>query len=167
MEETRILVFVADQPSSLRHFARIAWSPIRHIVEYSERHKANGHWHAYYAIPAFLGFTLTYLMLQIGQVYYADVYWTTHGYHVHHYTYGIVLLLVFGYVGIWSQSIRVKYFCALIYGISAALIIDEARIWFTLNPAPGYQDYDLAFYVGAFLLGIVLSPILFAKRKQP
>ena len=136
------------------------------ITDLHRHYREEEHYHAYYAIPVFVGFAITYLLIQILTRVYPEFGFSARGYHIHHYTYGIVLLLVFGYIGLWTQSMKVKYFCALAHGVAAAFVIDEAWMWFTLNPADGYQDYDLALIVGALLLGIILAPILFSGKSE-
>ena len=135
------------------------------ISDLHRRYRDDEHYHAYYSIPVFAGFLGTYILIQLLVTLFPDFAFHAKGYHIHHYTYGIILLLVFGYIGLWTKSTRMKYFCALAYGIGAAFIIDEAFIWFTLNPADGYQDYDLAFFVGAIFLGVVLAPLLYKRDK--
>ena len=58
-----------------------------------------------------------------------------------------------------------KYACALAYGVGAAFVIDEAFEWFTLTTPVRYQDYDLAFFVGAIILAVALAP-LFSDGKR-
>jgi hypothetical protein len=136
------------------------------ITDLHRQYREEERYHAYYSIPVFTGFVVTYVLIQILVRVFPDFGFHAGGYHIHHYTYGIVLLLVFGYIGLWTQSLKMKYFCALAHGVAAAFIIDEAWMWFTLNGADGYQDYDLAFYVGALLLGIILAPLLFGGKKS-
>lgn len=130
------------------------------------RHQENNHWHAYYAVPTFAGFLFTYLFFQVSVRIAPGLALYANGYHIHHYTYGIVILLISGYVGIWAPSIESKNICAFAHGVGAALIIDEAWIWVTLNPGPGYQDYDLAFFVAALILSVALAPLLFGKKRD-
>lgn len=136
------------------------------VSDLSRRYREDEHYHAYYSIPVFAGFIITYVLIQILTRVFPNFGFQAEGYHIHHYTYGIIILLVFGYIGLWTQSRKMKYFCALLHGIAAAFIIDEAFMWFTLNPSDGYQDYDIAFFVGAFLLGIILAPLLFGKKRS-
>ena len=138
----------------------------RRLYNLSLHYKEREHYHAYYSIPVLAGFLITYILLQVGNWLFPDFAVHAHGYHIHHYTYGIVILLIFGYIGLWARSLKVKYFCALAYGVGTAFIIDEAVIWFTLNPNGHYQDYDLAFYVGAIFLAMILAPLLFNTKDN-
>lgn len=135
------------------------------LYKLPQHYKEQEHYHAYYSIPVFIGFLVTYLLIQLLTRLFPDFGFTAKGYRIHHYTYGIVLLLIFGYIGLWTRSMKMKYFCALAHGVGAAFIIDEAFMWFTLNEGPGYQDYDLAFFVAALLVGIILAPLFYDGKK--
>ncbi len=152
--------------SQLSMILRAPLVPFIQVYKLSLRHWEREHYHAYYAIPVFLGFLITYGLIQLIIRQYPEFYFTAQGYRIHHYTYGIVILLIFGYVGLWTRSMKMKYFCALAHGVGAAFIIDEAFMWFTLNSSDGYQDYDLVFFVGALLLGIIFAPIFFKSKNN-
>ena len=139
------------------------WSKITGL---HRRYREEEHYHAYYSIPVFVGFFVTYGLIQLLVHRYPGFHLSASGYHIHHYTYGIIILLVFGYIGLWTRSQKMKYFCALAHGVAAAFIIDEAYMWFTLNADPGYQDYDLAFFVGALPLGMILAPLFFGSKRS-
>ena len=54
--------------------------------------------------------------------------------HIHHMVPGIILLLLSGFVGIsfWHKQ-KVRYVIAIVYGIGAALTIDEFSLWLFLQ----------------------------------
>jgi hypothetical protein len=136
------------------------------ISTFAKQYRDQGHYPAYYAIPVLIGFTITYLLIQIIVYLFPELGFSVNGYHVHHYTYGVATVLVFGYVGLWAQSEKVKIISAVAHGVGAAFIIDEAFMWFTLNPAPGYQDYNLPIIVVALLLGFILVPLFYRKESE-
>ncbi|HYU65069.1 MAG TPA: hypothetical protein VEK36_02280 [Candidatus Paceibacterota bacterium] len=152
-----------DTPTaSWRNPARLAANLYGLLRRYREEEK----YHAYYAVPVLIGFTITYSLIQLLTYLFPDFSFHAQGYHIHHYTYGIAILLIFGYIGLWTRSLKVKYFCALAHGAGAAFIIDEAWLWFTLDPTIQYRDYDLAVFVGALLLGLILAPLFFNGKKR-
>ncbi len=139
------------------------------LAELSRQHRENGYDHAYYAIPVLIGFFVTWCIIQIWVRLLPRASLSANGYHIHHYTYGIAILIVFGYISLFARSPRLRYICALAHGVGAAFIIDEAFIWFTLNPGPGgsgYQDYDLIVFVVVILLTLILTPVFFRWFKD-
>lgn len=77
--------------------------------------------------------------------------------HVHHLVPGIFLLLISGYVGISFWSIpRVRRFMAILFGIGAALTIDEFALWLYLKDVywqrQGRDSIDAVIIVGTLLL---------------
>jgi hypothetical protein len=140
---------------------------IKRLYRTSLGYKERQQYHAYYSIPVLVGFLVNYGIIQLAVYLYPNFHLDVRGYHIHHYTYGIVLLLIFGYIGLWTQSLKVKYICALAYGVGAAFIIDEAWLWFTLTQTTHYQDYDLVFFVAALLVGFILAPNFFKTKEEP
>gem|GEM_PF-4829825 len=136
------------------------------ITGVAKRHKENGHHNAYLAVPVFISFAVMYILIQVWVYFIPEFHFSAYSYHIHHYTYGIVLVLICGYIGLWAQSEKSKIACAIGYGIGAALILDEAFMWFALNPANGYQDYDLIVVVAALLLGFIVAPYVLYREKK-
>jgi hypothetical protein len=145
---------------------RVPFAPVIQLYRLSLRHKEREQYHAYYAIPVLIGFLLTYGIIQLFVRRYPDAHFSANGYHIHHYTYGIIILLIFGYIGLWTRNMKMKYLCALAHGVGAAFIIDEAFMWFTLTNIDRYQDYDLVFFVVAILISIILAPFLVDGKKE-
>ena len=52
--------------------------------------------------------------------------------HIHHFTYGIVLLAISGYLGIIRKG-RSPIWLAVLYGIGLALAVDETGMWLRLT----------------------------------
>jgi hypothetical protein len=57
------------------------------------------------------------------------------GAHVHHFVYGILILLVAGYLAIRFHPDRLwaRRSLAIAYGAAAALVLDEFAVWFTFE----------------------------------
>ncbi len=53
-------------------------------------------------------------------------------YHIHHFTYGFILLAIAGYLAIIRKG-RSPIWLALIYGIGLALAVDETGMWLHLT----------------------------------
>lgn len=85
--------------------------------------------------------------------------------HVHHLVPGIILLLFCGYIGLsfWATE-RVRHIMAILFGIGAALTIDEFALWFYLDDVYwlplGRISIDAIIYtVTIFSIAFVLSEI--------
>lgn len=60
-------------------------------------------------------------------IFYKDV-------HIHHLVFGIILLLVAGFIRIPAQNNNLVRISSILYGIGAALTLDEFAIWLRLDP---------------------------------
>ena len=78
--------------------------------------------------------------------------------HIHHLVPGIILLLISGYIGIsyWSVN-KLRIFMAVLFGIGAALTIDEFALWLYLRDV--YWTRQGRDSVDAFILVILLVSI--------
>ncbi len=85
-----------------------------------------------------------------------------HGRHIHHMVWGILLLLIVGYcwlievgtgsAGSWPVAGRIT---ALLYGVAAALILDEFALWLNLSDVywqrEGRESYEAMALFGSLL----------------
>jgi hypothetical protein len=83
---------------------------------------------------------------------------TPNGIHIHHLVFGIVGLLIVGYVAIDFDLRPHREIFAVLYGISAALTLDEFALWLNLSDVywaqEGRLSIDVVLFVAA-LIGIV------------
>ena len=94
--------------------------------------------------------------------------------HLHHLVWGIVLLLIVGYVWLseagvgssWTASIT-----AILFGVGAALTLDEFALWLNLQDvywqAAGRESVDAVVIFGAALsVGVWGRPFLGAVARH-
>ena len=89
------------------------------------------------------------------------------GTHIHHLVWGILLLLVAGYLAQLEadDSDRLRFLLAVLFGVEAALTLDEFALWFFLADVywarQGRDSVDavIAFF-GLLSLGIWGGPFL-------
>jgi hypothetical protein len=108
-----------------------------------------------------LTFGIRYHLLPVGNVV------TSSGLHIHHFVWGIVILLIVGFLGITLWSERLHPWLGAIFGLGAALVIDEYALWLNLRdvywlPA-GRSSIDLAILVAA-LLGLYYAADRFWRQ---
>lgn len=81
----------------------------------------------------------------------------THQPYVHHLVWGIFLLLISGYIGLsfWSNP-KVRKLTAILFGVGAALTIDEFALWLYLRDVywerQGRDSVDAVIVVATLLL---------------
>ena len=87
---------------------------------------------------------------------------TTNGLHIHHLVYGIILLLTVGYLwlaqvgtGAAGSSIWTSRLTSILYGMGAALTLDEFALWLRLEDVywahEGRESVDAVILFGALL----------------
>jgi len=99
------------------------------------------------------------------------------GRHIHHLVFGIIILLAVGYawlaeigVGTSSSSLLASRFLSILYGVGAALTLDEFALWLNLRDvywAPeGRASIDAVVLFGAFLAAGAWGAPLFSVRVR-
>ncbi len=100
------------------------------------------------------------------------------GTRVHHLVWGIVLLLIVGYgwllqigTGMSESSVKMSRFMAMLYGVGAALTLDEFALWLNLEDvyweAQGRASIDAVILFGALVsVGLWGGPFLRAVARQ-
>ena len=78
---------------------------------------------------------------------------TPGGLHIHHFVWGICIVLIVGFLGITVNSPRLHVWLAPLFGIGAALIIDEFALWLNLRDVywerEGRISVDVAILIAA------------------
>ncbi len=101
-----------------------------------------------------------------------------HGRHIHHMVWGILLLLTVGYCWLveigtgsadsWPLAGRIT---AMLYGVAAALILDEFALWLNLSDVywqrEGRESYEAMALFGSLLsVGLFGRPLLRGLVKE-
>lgn len=112
-----------------------------------------------------------------------------HGRHIHHLVWGILLLLLVGYswliqvgTGTANASAWMGRLTSLLYGVAAALTLDEFALWLNLEDVywerQGRESYEaMALFGGVLAIGILGAPFFkgiwrelgrtFGRKKTP
>ncbi len=93
-----------------------------------------------------------------------DFFLTVKGVHIHHFIYGVVILVVIGFYLLIKQpksdSHQLRW-SALIYGFGLGLTFDEFGMWVMLRDDYWVrQSYDAIIIITLFFLNILLFPTL-------
>lgn len=83
------------------------------------------------------------------------------GVHIHHLVWGILLLLLTGYLMIAFDLPSMREALALLFGIGAALTLDEFALWLRLEDVywtkEGRRSGDVVIIVAAILAFVLLG----------
>lgn len=76
------------------------------------------------------------------------------GFHIHHFNFGIILVIVAGFLGFIDTARDHIRKSAVIFGVGLALIVDEFGLLVTLNPDAYWNriSYDAVITIGLILL---------------
>ncbi|HEY9287007.1 MAG TPA: hypothetical protein VIT43_03180 [Candidatus Dormibacteraeota bacterium] len=111
-----------------------------------------------FAVLRFITYGIRYHFLPLGNVV------TGGGLHIHHFVWGILILLLVGFLGITSDSPRLHVWLSTLFGIGAALVVDEFALWLNLRDVywlkQGRLSIDAAILV-AGLLGLYYAAYRF------
>ncbi len=128
---------------------------------------------------ASIGFLLTFgivrgitYLIRIGVGPFHNV--TSGGLHIHHLVWGILILLVVGYMWLIEKGVGsswVASITAVAFGVGAALTLDEFALWLNLKDVywerAGRQSVDAVFIFGSLLsVGIWGGPFLHGVVKE-
>lgn len=81
------------------------------------------------------------------------------GYHIHHITYGIILILIAAWLAIHYWSRTIVRISSILYGAGLGLIVDE--LGFIIGGIEPYQADREVFYIAVFIIGVMLSIVYF------
>ncbi len=80
---------------------------------------------------------------------------TMHGRHIHHLVWGILLLLLVGYLWLLGPGPVAARITSTLYGVGAALTLDEFALWLNLQDVywqrEGRESYEALALFGALL----------------
>jgi hypothetical protein len=129
---------------------------------------------------ASLGFLVTFgvirlitYLIHIGVGPFRNVT-TSGGLHIHHLVWGILILLLVGYVWLIEEGVGSSWMAsvtAAAYGMAAALTLDEFALWLNLSDVywerAGRLSVDVVFIFAALLsVGIWGGPFLHGVVKE-
>ena len=134
----------------------IAFKKLYHL---SRWHRAKGRNYPYYAFPAAISLLGSFLVIRTVTSTWPGLGVVINGVHVHHFTWGILILAVTGFWALMAQSGRQRYILAMAWGTGVAFVLDEFYPLLHLNDAQElFARYDAVFYGVGFLLMAILLP---------
>jgi hypothetical protein len=102
-----------------------------------------------------LGFLPTFITARLLVHFEPRLFLDVHGTHVHHFTYGVIILAIAGFISLVSPK-RNQAWLAFLYGIGLALAFDEFGMWLRLTSNYNLdQSEDVMVAILAFLFVVV------------
>lgn len=103
-----------------------------------------------------VSFLITFVLSRIIVYFFVfgppNIYLRINGVHVHHLTFGIIILAIIGYVSLTTHSNHAKKIIAILYGIGLALVFDEFGMWLHLKDDYWIRhSYDAVLVITVFL----------------
>lgn len=83
------------------------------------------------------------------------------GYHIHHFTYGILIMVTVGFMALFFPDRRKRTWLFALYGIGMGLIFDEFGIWLKLDPSY-HQEVSL---IAVLVITIILLISAFIEHR--
>jgi hypothetical protein len=130
------------------------------------------------SVSFFVTFGLTRFLTQVYRKHDDPLQVTIGGIHVHHLVWGILLLIVVGYMWLIQMGtergeglVSLGRVTALLYGVGAALTLDEFALWLNLKDVywerEGRASVDVAIMYGALVsAGLWGGPFFRALGRQ-
>ena len=122
-------------------------------------------------ILAWWGFTITFGFLRL-------LTWLIHihvaglgnvsegGVHLHHYLYGILIVVIVGVLGVSERSPRWRAWLGLAFGIGLALIVDEIALLVELKDVYWSGPGEVSVAVAVLLMSVVGSVLVLTRSPH-
>ncbi|MGC5360352.1 hypothetical protein ACPXCE_01510 [Streptomyces sp. DT24] len=122
-------------------------------------------------ILAWWGFTLTFggmrlltWLIHIDVAGVGDV--QAGGVHIHHYVWGILLLVGVGAAGLVERSARARAWLGLAYGIGLALVLDEAALLISLEDVYWDTEGGVSIALAIGVIAIAGSVLAVTRERR-
>ena len=110
-----------------------------------------------------VGFLPTFLIARFLVYSVPNIFLVVHGVHVHHFTYGVIILAVVGFISLVSPY-RFQRWLAVLYGLGLALAFDEFGMWLRLTS--NYNITQSEFVMVAILAFLIIVVYLAGIIKR-
>tara|TARA_Y100000034_G_C6800843_1_gene359204 strand:- start:445 stop:906 length:462 start_codon:yes stop_codon:yes gene_type:complete len=121
----------------------------------------------------FISFLITYVIARSLATFFATISVIIREFHIHHFYYGFVLLVLSAWVALVSEKDSMKKMSALFLGVGAGLVVDEIGLLLTCTtPALNICDYyargsyDIFILITGLLLLILYSGPVYRFLKR-
>jgi hypothetical protein len=106
------------------------------------------------SILALVSFAASFIVARTFTTLYPNTVLVSGNYHIHHFWYGLALLVIGGWLGISLENPRINRLAAILFGAGGGLIGDEIGLLLTLN------DYWTNITYTAIVIFLTFASIL-------
>src|SRR2546425_5522431 len=141
------------------HLSHRVVESYRYHIDY-KREAALRAWVAFIAMFLFLRgltFGIRHHLLPVKNVV------TSSGLHIHHFVWGILILLVIGFLALMLEQPRWHPWLAIGFGFGAALVIDEFALWLNLKDV--YWTKEVGYRVDLAIVIYTLLGLYYAADR--
>jgi hypothetical protein len=118
-----------------------------------------------------VGFLPTFLIARFLVSHDPDLFVSVHGLHVHHFTWGVIVLAVVGFISLVAPKYPPRPVLAIAYGVGLAMAFDEFGMWLRLTDQYNLDSSEdvmvgiLAFLVIAvYFTGLLRRAFKYMRR---
>jgi hypothetical protein len=166
-------VGVDPNPASIAAQAEVAAPIVHHLKRrFAAAAKEHIDFRRRAALRMWVAFIVTFVFLRalVYAIRYHLVPWgnvETGSLHIHHFVWGIFVLLIVGFIALQVEAARWHPWLAIPFGIGAALVVDEFALWLNLRDVyfteEGRWSVDLAVVLAA-ILGLYYAAACFWRQ---
>lgn len=106
-------------------------------------------------------FLVSFVAARVFTSFFPSTVLVVQGYHVHHFLYGIILLVIGGWLGINYRDDQIDRVAAIVFGVGGGLVGDEIGLIVAVNY---YSELTYTFVVS--LLAFVFMATIFRRNDQ-
>ena len=119
------------------------------------------------SVIANISFTASFIIARIFTTLNPSVVVLTGGFHIHHFWYGLAMLVVGGWMGISYQAERIDRLAAVLFGGGGGLIADEVGLLLTFGNYWVEATYTyVVIFITFVTMGILLKLFWKPVRKE-
>jgi len=102
-------------------------------------------------------FLITFTLSRWTVRLFPELFLNVVGTHIHHFTYGFIILAATGFIGV-TGSLHRNRWLAIVYGIGLSLAVDETGMWLSLTD---HYYNDVSYHAIIFVVTLLVSAVYF------
>jgi len=92
------------------------------------------------SVLALISFIASFAVSRVFTSISPGVFWEISGYHIHHFWYGLAMIIIGGWLGISIENERINRVAAILFGAGGGLVGDEVGLLLALESESYWAD---------------------------